>query len=127
MRLLGARTDDRSVDVGHHRRDGSAVSGTGHDRERIVSVAAGRRQFLETLIKGTTLFDSAVADLRASGRTTLPGDQALHFTIPTASDRPPRWRWLPRLGLSVDREGFTRLMTEQRERAKADARARKSV
>src|SRR5690606_11350427 len=29
-------------------------------------------------------------------------------------------------GLAVDREGFTTLMTEQRERAKADARAKKS-
>ena len=99
----------------------------GTDRERIVSVAAGEEAaFLETLIKGTTLFDSAVADLRASGRTTLPGDQAfaLHDTYGFPIDL--TMEMASEVGLSVDREGFTRLMTEQRERAKADARARKS-
>ena len=96
-------------------------------RERIVSVAtAEEAAFRETLTKGTTLFESTVANLRASGTTTMPGSDAftLHDTYGFPIDL--TLEMANEVGLEVDREGFARLMNEQRERAKADARARKA-
>ena len=96
-------------------------------RERIVSVAvAEEAAFRETLTKGTTLFESTVANLRSTGTTTMPGVDAftLHDTYGFPIDL--TLEMAAEVGLEVDREGFTRLMTEQRERAKADARARKA-
>ena len=96
-------------------------------RGRIKSICeAEEAAFLQTLSKGTHIFDVAVADVKKSGQAVLAGEQAfaLHdtygfpidLTLEMASEQ----------GLEVDRDGFKRLMTEQRERAKADARARKS-
>ena len=97
------------------------------DTGRITSVAVGEEaSFLETLGRGTTLLDTAVTKVRASGSSVLPGDQvfALHdtygfpfeITLEMAADA----------GVEVDEAGFRSLMSEQKERAKADARARKA-
>jgi alanyl-tRNA synthetase len=97
------------------------------ERSRIFTVAeAEEAAFAQTLRTGTQIFDVAAADLTASGGRTLGGDTAfrLHdtygfpidLTLEMASEQ----------GLEVDHEGFRRLMTEQRERAKADAKAKKS-
>ncbi|MDQ1247064.1 MAG: alanyl-tRNA synthetase, partial [Actinomycetota bacterium] len=97
------------------------------ERDRILSVAAGEEAaFLDTLVKGVTLFDEAVAGVRASGGTELAGAEAfaLHDTYGFPIDL--TMEMAAEVGLAVDREGFTRLMAEQRERAKADARSRKS-
>lgn len=94
--------------------------------ERISEIAGNEEAtFSRTLQAGTTLFDLAVDQTRQSGSATLPGDKAfqLHdtygfpidLTLEMASEQ----------GLSVDRERFAELMTEQRQRAKADARAKK--
>ena len=96
-------------------------------RERIVSIAVAEESaFRETLAKGTALFESTVADLRAAGSATMPGEDAfsLHDTYGFPIDL--TLEMAREVGLDVDREGFTRLMNEQRERAKADARARKA-
>ncbi len=98
-----------------------------HDRRRILSVAEGEEAaFAETLLKGTALFDTAVAELASAGSRKLSGDQAfaLHDTYGFPIDL--TMEMAAEVGLEVDREGFTRLMTEQRERAKADARSRKA-
>ena len=53
------------------------------DAGRITSVAVAEEEvFLETLGRGTTIFETAVARTRRAGGTTLPGDQAfaLHDT-----------------------------------------------
>ncbi len=95
--------------------------------ERISSIAyAEEEAFLRTLSSGTTILDTAVQAAQSAGLDTLPGDQAfrLHdtygfpfdLTVEAAAEQ----------GLAVDVEGFRRLMNEQRERAKADARAKKS-
>ncbi len=97
------------------------------DRERLVSVAVGEESaFLDTLAKGENLFDAAVARLRSKGATSLPGPDAfaLHDTYGFPIDL--TMEMAAEVGLDVDRDGFTRLMAEQRERAKADARARKA-
>ncbi|MFJ1730246.1 alanine--tRNA ligase [Streptomyces sp. NPDC088254] len=95
--------------------------------ERIVDRAAGEEDaFRATLRQGTTVLDAAVAETKASGGRQLPGTQAflLHDTYGFPIDL--TLEMAAEQGVQVDREGFTALMREQRERARADARARKS-
>ncbi|MEU1373735.1 alanine--tRNA ligase [Streptomyces triculaminicus] len=82
--------------------------------------------FRSTLRQGTTVLDTAVAEVKARGGHLLPGKQAflLHDTYGFPIDL--TLEMAEEQGVEVDREGFTALMTEQRERARADARARKS-
>jgi alanyl-tRNA synthetase len=82
--------------------------------------------FLATLSTGSRIFDMAVAATKQSGETILPGAKAfqLHdtygfpidLTLEMASEQ----------GLKVDEHGFRQLMSEQRRRAKEDARSRKT-
>jgi alanyl-tRNA synthetase len=96
------------------------------DFERISSIAyAEEEAFGRTLAAGTAILDTAVAQTRRSGSEVLSGDRAfqLHDTYGFPIDL--TLEMAAEQGLAVDREGFTRLMTEQRERAKADALAKK--
>jgi alanyl-tRNA synthetase len=96
------------------------------DFGRISQIAyAEEEAFRRTLTAGTSIFDLAVRNTKDGGGQSLAGTQAfqLHdtygfpidLTIEMAAEQ----------GLQVDTEGFKALMTEQRERAKADARAKK--
>jgi alanyl-tRNA synthetase len=82
--------------------------------------------FLSTLRAGTTILDTAIADTRKSGGTTLTGAQAfqLHDTYGFPIDL--TLEIAAEQGLQVDQDGFRRLMADQRSRAKADAQARKT-
>ncbi|WP_086692969.1 alanine--tRNA ligase [Streptomyces recifensis] len=94
--------------------------------ERIADQAAGEEEaFRATLHQGTAVLDTAVAKTRAAGGR-LPGAQAflLHDTYGFPIDL--TLEMAAEQGVEVDRDGFTALMREQRERARADARARKS-
>src|SRR5580765_737085 len=94
---------------------------------RISQIAyAEEEAFRRTLAAGTNILDTAVSSTKDAGGTTLAGDKAfqLHDTYGFPIDL--TLEMAAEQGLSVDREGFTRLMTEQRERAKADAKAKKS-
>ena len=94
---------------------------------RISSIAVQEEaSFLQTLRTGTQIFDMAAAEVRNNGGGVLAGDQAfvLHDTYGFPIDL--TLEMAREHGLDVDEEGFRRLMTEQRERAKADARSRKS-
>ncbi|MBC8090361.1 MAG: alanine--tRNA ligase, partial [Pseudonocardia sp.] len=84
-------------------------------------VRAEEEAFLQTLTAGSRIFDTAVAESKAAGRTVLPGDQAfaLHDTYGFPIDL--TLEMAAEAGLDVDRDRFTALMTEQRTRAKADA------
>ncbi|GAA1894880.1 alanine--tRNA ligase [Streptomyces sodiiphilus] len=96
------------------------------DRKRIETVAlAEESAFLKTLKAGTGILDAAVAETRATGGTVLPGEKAflLHDTWGFPIDL--TLEMAAEQGLSVDETGFRRLMKEQRERAKADAQAKK--
>jgi alanyl-tRNA synthetase len=95
------------------------------NRIRQISVAE-EATFLQTLRTGTTIFDTAVANIRKSGGTLLTGDEAfaLHDTYGFPIDL--TLEMAAEQGLSVDEDGFRALMKQQRERAKADARERKS-
>ncbi len=97
------------------------------ERVRILSVTGTEEElFLQTLRTGTTIFDVAAADVRRDGGALLSGEQAfaLHDTYGFPIDL--TLEMAAEQGLAVDEPGFRRLMAEQRDRAKADARSRKS-
>ncbi|UQX86788.1 alanine--tRNA ligase [Jatrophihabitans telluris] len=96
--------------------------------ERIAMIAYSEEQtFRRTLASGTSIFEGAVADVQRSGSPKLPGSDAfkLHDTYGFPIDL--TLEMAAEQGLSVDTEGFHRLMTEQRERAKADSKANKAA
>ena len=96
------------------------------DWERIARVAyAEEEAFRKTLQSGTQIFDLAAAEVKQSQQTRLSGDRAfaLHDTYGFPIDL--TLEMASEAGLTVDEEGFRNLMAEQRERAKADARAKK--
>ena len=94
--------------------------------DRISSYAyAEEESFLQTLRAGTTILDLAMSETKSSGGSTLAGDKAfqLHDTYGFPIDL--TLEIAAEQGLSVDEDGFRRLMAQQRKRAKADAQARK--
>jgi len=93
---------------------------------RIEAVAyAEEDAFRRTLVSGTTIFDTAVADTKQRGGSVLSGKNAfalhdtygfpLDITLEMASEQ----------GVQVDEAKFRELMQEQKERARADAKAKK--
>ncbi|WP_019544306.1 alanine--tRNA ligase [Streptomyces sulphureus] len=127
MRLLGAKgpTVAELTDA-VIRAMGPQYPELVEDRRRIETVAlAEEAAFLKTLKAGTNILDAAVTETRKSGSNVLPGDQAflLHDTWGFPIDL--TLEMAAEQGLSVDEQGFRRLMKEQRERAKADAQAKK--
>jgi alanyl-tRNA synthetase len=94
--------------------------------ERIAAVVTAEEEaFLQTLSSGSRIFDTAVAATKRSGALVLPGDDAfqLHDTYGFPIDL--TLEMAAEAGLQVDQDRFRELMTEQRDRAKADAKARK--
>src|SRR3954454_17266860 len=97
------------------------------DFARISQIAyAEEEAFRRTITAGTTILDTAVRATKASGATTLGGDKAfqLHDTFGFPIDL--TLEMAAEQGVDVDEAGVRRLMSEQRDRAKADARAKKS-
>jgi alanyl-tRNA synthetase len=82
--------------------------------------------FAGTLRTGTAIFDVAVEETRRKHATELSGAQAfqLHDTYGFPIDL--TLEMAAEQGLTVDEEGFRRLMGEQRDRAKKDAREKKT-
>ncbi|GAB2981360.1 alanine--tRNA ligase [Nocardioides montaniterrae] len=94
--------------------------------DRILRVAnAEEDAFRKTLQAGTQIFDLAADSVKQSGGTSLSGDKAfqLHDTFGFPIDL--TLEMASEAGLSVDETGFRELMSEQRNRAKADAKAKK--
>ena len=97
------------------------------DSPRILSVSVSEEEsFLQTLKSGTTIFDVASAGLKKAKSNVLPGADAfkLHDTYGFPFDL--TLEMAREEGLEVDEDGFRRLMKEQKDRAKADSRAKKS-
>ncbi|MFL6077962.1 MAG: alanine--tRNA ligase [Mycobacteriales bacterium] len=97
------------------------------DRDRIrAAVAAEEESFLATLRAGTAILDTAVGEAKRAGGRRLPAERAfqLHDTFGFPIDL--TLEMAAELGLTVDEAGFRRLMAEQRQRARADARAKKT-
>ncbi|PXY29569.1 alanine--tRNA ligase [Prauserella flavalba] len=97
------------------------------DFDRISDVMRVEEEtFLSTLTSGSKIFDLAAEETKRSGGDILAGDKAfqLHDTYGFPIDL--TLEMAAEQGLSVDEDGFRTLMEEQRQRAKADAAARKS-
>jgi alanyl-tRNA synthetase len=129
MRLLGAG-DDRHM----HELTDVAIRAMGEQYPELINDAAHihtvidaeEASFIGTLRTGTAIFDASVDESKRAGRATVSGEQAftlhdtygfpIELTLEMAGEQ----------GLSVDEAGFRRLMDEQRQRAKADAAAKKT-
>ena len=96
-------------------------------QDRILAVSVAEEEsFLQTLKSGTQIFDLAAAALKTKKVSTLGGEEVfkLHDTYGFPYDL--TLEMAQEVGLQIDTEGFQRLMKEQKDRAKADARAKKS-
>lgn len=94
--------------------------------DRILRVAIAEEEaFLRTLTSGTVVLDEALVATSKSGAKQLSGETAflLHDTYGFPIDL--TLEVAEEAGLTVDRDAFRALMTEQRDRAKADAREKK--
>ena len=82
--------------------------------------------FRRTLSNGTQIFEGMSANLKKSGSDLLAGDDAftLHDTYGFPIDL--TLEMAAEAGLRVDEAGFRAAMQEQRERARADAQAKKA-
>ncbi|WP_457110905.1 alanine--tRNA ligase [Marmoricola sp. URHA0025 HA25] len=98
------------------------------DWERISAIAyAEEDAFRQTLRTGTQIFDVMSDNARASGSAQLGASDAfaLHDTYGFPIDL--TLEMAAEKGLAVDEEGFRRLMDEQRQRAKEDAKSKKGL
>lgn len=129
MRLLGY--DDPALpELMPVSRDKMAETYTDltRDWDRIARVAYNEEEtFRKTLQAGTQIFDLAAGEVKKAGGTSLSGERAfsLHDTYGFPIDL--TLEMAAEQGLTVDEVGFRGLMAEQRERAKADARAKKGA
>ena len=95
--------------------------------DRTLALATAEEEsFLGTLEAGTTILDVAVAKATKAGSSALDGDTAfvLHDTYGFPIDL--TLEMADEAGLGVDQERFAALMDEQRQRAKQDAKKKKS-
>ena len=99
---------------------GEAYGELQNEAERIEeTVQAEEVRFADTLDKGLVLLEDSLADLRKRNGQSLPGDVAFRlydtygFPVDLTEDI------LRGEGLTVDHEGFERLMEQQRTRARA--------
>ena len=94
--------------------------------QRVSQVAyAEEEAFRRTLVAGSQIFDMAVTQAKEAHEEVLSGERAfqLHDTYGFPIDL--TLEMATEQGLSVDQDEFRRLMQEQKDRAKADARAKK--
>ncbi|WP_448639895.1 alanine--tRNA ligase [Geodermatophilus sp. URMC 63] len=128
MRLLGVDTAilPELLPVSRDAMSGSYPE-LATDFERIAAVAyAEEEAFRRTLSSGTALFDTAVREAKAAGTPALSGEQAfsLHDTYGFPID--VTLEMAAEQGVTVDEAGFRALMQLQRDRARADARAKRT-
>src|SRR4051812_12095575 len=128
VRLLGVG-DATLVDLITVSKDRMQASYPELERDfgRITQIVAAEEEaFGRTLTAGTTILDTAVAEAKQAGQTTLSGDRAfaLHDTFGFPIDL--TLEMAGEQGLTVDEGEFRRLMAEQRNRAKADAKSKKT-
>ncbi|MDR1264469.1 MAG: alanine--tRNA ligase [Propionibacteriaceae bacterium] len=100
----------------------------GEQWQRVSQLAYGEEEsFRRTLASGARIFDLAADQARAAARPAISGAQAfeLHDTFGFPIDL--TLEMAAEVGLKVDQAEFRRLMTQQRDRAKADAKAKKGA
>jgi alanyl-tRNA synthetase len=128
MRLLGSNEPVMSeLTVAAISAMGSQYPELVSDKKRILEVSVAEEEsFLQTLKSGTAIFDIASSATKKGKSKVLAGDEVfkLHDTYGFPFDL--TLEMAREEGLTVDEDGFRRLMKEQRERAKADAKSKKS-
>ena len=128
MKLLGSPDHNmRELIVASIEAMGPQYPELVSDQERILKVAVAEEDaFLQTLKSGTQIFDQASTAVKKSGGKELSGDDVfkLHDTYGFPFDL--TLEMANEQGLNIDADGFKRLMKEQRDRAKADAKSKKS-
>lgn len=128
MRLLGVH-EATFPQLFAASRDAMATAypevASGYDRLSRFAIAE-EETFLKTLETGSTVLDVAVDAVKRDGRQQLAGDTAflLHDTYGFPIDL--TLEIAEEQGLSVDRAAFDTLMSEQRQRAKDDARSKRT-
>lgn len=127
MRLMGVTTAvlPELLPISRDAMRGSYPE-VAEDFERISRIAyAEERAFLRTIAAGTTRLETSVAQAREAG-TALSGEAAfeLHDTYGFPIDL--TLEMAEEAGVSVDQDKFVALMQEQRERARKDAKAKKT-
>ena len=98
------------------------------DFERILRTAVNEEEaFLRTLNSGLLVLDEEIAKAKSSRSTSLTGDSVflLHDTYGFPVDL--TFEIAQEAGLEIDREKFTSLMNVQRQRAKDDAKQKRST
>lgn len=93
--------------------------------EQIITLE--EEKFNRTLKQGTELFDAEIANLKAKNQSEIPGD--VIFTLYDTYGFPPELtrEMAGEQGFTLDEEGFTRSMTEQRERARSSSKQKRSA
>src|SRR5262249_16232255 len=137
LRLLagGQRGGGASASTGFmHELTAAAIDAMGEQFPELYRDAANihtvidaeEAAFAGTLRTGTAIFHVAVEETRRKRSTVLSGAQAfqLHDTYGFPIDL--TLEMAAEQGLSVDEDGFRRLMAEQRARAKKDAAEKKT-
>src|SRR5688572_29343244 len=129
MRLLGVQGPTfRELFAASRDAMKSAYPEVAADYTHIEQLALGEEEtFLRTLTAGTSILDLAVAKTKGSGQAQLAGDTAflLHDTYGFPIEL--TLEMADEAGLAVDRAAFDTLMTQQRTRAKTDAKSKKKV
>jgi alanyl-tRNA synthetase len=127
MRLLGVEKPVFGELISVSKEAMKGVYPEVEQRFEVIHSAAVKEEqaFLRTISAGTARLESAVAAAKSSG-TPLAGDDAfaLHDTYGFPIDL--TLEMAEEAEVSVDQETFRSLMAEQRRRAQADARAKKS-
>ena len=130
MRLLGVeqRTFGELFGVSRDAMQ-SSYPEVGTDFDRISRVACAEEEaFRRTLASGTTILDTAVASVKTASPSAprLSGEQAftLHDTYGFPIDL--TLEMAAEQGVTVDEKAFRALMQTQRQRARADALAKKT-
>lgn len=98
------------------------------DFERISRIAyAEEKAFLHTIETGTERLEEAVASAKKNGSNSVSGTEAftLHDTYGFPIDL--TLEMAAEAGVKVDEKAFRELMAQQRERAQADAKAKKGA
>ncbi|MDR0593423.1 MAG: alanine--tRNA ligase [Bifidobacteriaceae bacterium] len=115
--LFGVSKEAMKASYPELERDWARISGTAYGEEE---------SFLRTLASGSTILDAAVSRTKAAGRAALSGPDAfqLHDTYGFPIDL--TLEIAAEEGLAVDQDAFRALMRQQKERARADAAAKKT-
>ncbi len=134
LRLLAGGQRGSTEERFLHELAGTAIEAYGPQFPNLIRDAANIQTVIDaeeaafggTLRTGSAIFDAAVEETKRRGSAELGGEQAfqLHDTYGFPIDL--TLEMAAEQGLKVDEDGFRRLMTQQRERARKDAAEKKT-